>query len=309
MYTDPSGENPIVVAAIIGAVIGTYSGGAIANNGQLNPTKWNYSSGKTWGYMLGGAVVGGASGALGAYVATSGIPMANTMGIMTSSFVNSAGTWAYTGGQTPITVSFGLGSYNFTNATFGYLGKKGNKWYENLGYGLGALANLSDVLAGFKPQNVDLVTEHSDAIGHSAIVEEGAQTATGMGNGNPVNIDPNGIISVGPNRYTDPSGNWNWMKGTNKWDTHSKTGETIWRHTLRVNRNTINKYANWLNAREATGKLVYSVELSSCVTHTSVALNLSGLFNIGVHPYLLNTQMALWSAGIRPWTFSYLLIQ
>jgi hypothetical protein len=78
---------------------------------------------------------------------------------------------------------------------------------------------------------------------------------------------------------------------------------------LKVNMSTIEKYSNWLNTRAATGKLVYSIALSSCVTHTSVALNLSGLFNIGIHPYLLNVQMYLWSNGLRPWTFSYLLNQ
>jgi hypothetical protein len=300
MYTDPGGENPIVVAAIIGAVIGTYSGGAIANNGRLNPTKWNYSSGKTWGYMLGGAVVGGVSGGLGAYVATSGMPMANTMGIMTSSFVNSLGTWAYMGGRTPITVSFGLGSYNFMNGAFGHLGKKGNKWYENLGYGLGALANVSDILTGLRPQGIDLVTEHSDDIGHSALVKE--ETTTGALN----DIDPNALISVGPD-WDNSAANatWHWMKGTNGWDSHSRAGEMIWRQNLKVNMSTLEKYSNRLNARAAAGRLVYSVELSSCVTHTSTALNLSGIFNIGIHPYLLNTQMYLWSNGIRPWTFSH----
>jgi hypothetical protein len=301
MYTDPSGENPIVVAAIIGAVIGAYSGGAIANNGQLNPTKWNYSSGKTWGYMLGGAVAGGVSGALGAYVATSGVPMANTLGIMTSSFVNSIGTWGYTGGQTPITMSFGLGSYNFTNGTFSYLGKKGNKWYENLGYGSGALANVSDILTGLRPQGVDLVTEHSDGIGHSALVKEGTST------GSASSPDPNALISVGPDRINDPSGSWHWMKGTNYWDSHSRAGEVIWRQNLKVNMSTIEKYSSWLNTKTATGKLAYSVELSSCVTHTSVALNLSGIFNIGIHPYILNTQIYLWNNGIRPWSFNYFL--
>lgn len=67
----------------------------------------------------------------------------------------------------------------------------------------------------------------------------------------------------------------------------------------------IEKYANWLNSMEATGTLKYSVELSSCVTHTSLALNYSGIFNIGLHPYLLSAQMALWTNGVRPWTFAY----
>jgi len=308
-YTDPSGENPLIVAAVIGAIVGAYSGGVIANNGQYNPTKWDYSAGKTWGYMLGGAFVGGVSGYLGGVVAASGMPMANTFGLITSSFVNSVGTHIYTGGQTPVSINFGFASYDITNNEWGYLGKKGNKWYENLGYGLGALANLSDILTGFRPQKVDLVTENSDAIGHSAIVEEGSATATGSGNGNPAYADPNGIISVGPNRYIDPDGSWHWMKGTNHWDTHTGAGETYWRQTLNVNKGTITKYANWLNAREIAGKLHYSVEISSCVSHTSIALNLSGIFNIGIHPYLLNVQMYLWSNGIRPWTFSYLLNQ
>lgn len=96
---------------------------------------------------------------------------------------------------------------------------------------------------------------------------------------------------------------------TNKWDTHTTKGDAFWRQNLKVNMNTIEKYAHWLNVKEATGKLVYSVALSSCVTHTSRALNLSGIFNIGIHPYLLNAQMYLWSNGIRPWSFSYFLNQ
>lgn len=60
-YTDPSGE--IVWApVIIGAVVGAYLGGSMANN-NLNAFKWDYSMGKTWGYMGIGALAGGLSGA------------------------------------------------------------------------------------------------------------------------------------------------------------------------------------------------------------------------------------------------------
>ena len=304
-YVDRNGEFLWFVPVIIGAAIGMYSGGVIANKGQYNPVKWDWSSGKTWGYMLGGAVVGGVSGYVGGAIATSGIPMANTVAIAGSSLVNSVGTWAYTGGQTPISISLGAVSYDFTNGDFGYLGEKGNSVLENIGYGLGALANLSDALIGFNPQKVDLVTENSDAVGHSALVNEGTMTGTGLGNGNPANADPNGIISVGPNRYVDGNGSWHWMKGTNHWDTHTGAGEVFWRQTLNVNKGPIMKYGQWLNKMENSGKFIYSLELSSCVTHTSVALNLSGLFNIGIHPYLLNAQMYLWGNGIRPWTYSY----
>ena len=53
-------------------------------------------------------------------------------------------------------MSFGVASYNFTSGEWGYLGKKGNSALENIGYGLGALANLSDILAGFTPGDVEL---------------------------------------------------------------------------------------------------------------------------------------------------------
>ena len=64
---------------------------------------------------------------------------------MSASFVNSVGTNFYTGGAMPVSINFGVASYDLTNNSWGYLGKKGNKWYENLGYGLGAMANLMDI--------------------------------------------------------------------------------------------------------------------------------------------------------------------
>lgn len=191
-YTDPSGENPLIVAAIIGAVIGAYSGGVIANEGQYNPVKWDYNSGRTWGYMLGGAVVGGVSGYLGGAVAASGMPMANTFGLITSSFVNSVGTFIYTGGQTPVSINFGVASYDITNNEWGYLGKKGNKWYENLGYGLGAMANLGDL---GKTGNLLLNTEKKDIINHSAILDENGNRIISQGPGKNW-IEPKGTITI-----------------------------------------------------------------------------------------------------------------
>ncbi len=64
MYTDPSGDW-IVLA--IGAIVGAYIGGAQAN-GTYNPFKWDYSSGRTWLGIGGGAVIGVVSGGVGAYV-------------------------------------------------------------------------------------------------------------------------------------------------------------------------------------------------------------------------------------------------
>ena len=131
IYTDLSGEifwAPI----IIGAVMGTYMGGTIANDGNLNPFEWDYSSIKTWGYMLGGAVAGGLSGYVGGAIAASEVPMANTLGIAGASLTNSVGTYVYTGGQTDISMSFGVVSYNFTQGEWGYLGKSGNSIIQDI---------------------------------------------------------------------------------------------------------------------------------------------------------------------------------
>jgi hypothetical protein len=63
MYVDPDGE---FVFLVVGAVIGAYVGGAMAND-HMNPGKWDYSSGSTWAGMGVGAVVGAFGGhALGA---------------------------------------------------------------------------------------------------------------------------------------------------------------------------------------------------------------------------------------------------
>ncbi len=293
-YTDPSGEFIEWVIIGIAAGIGVYQGNKIAEAKGYDFGDW-----QTWGYMLGGAVIGGGSAYLGMGIAAGGGFMANTMSIVVPSYVNSMGMSALSGGMITPSINFGVASYNFGTGEWGYLGKKGNSTLENIGYGLGALANLSDVLMGLKSQKVDLVTENSDAIGHSAIVEHGTRTGTGHN-------DPNGLISVGPDRINQPNGSWHWMKGTNQWKTYSAEGNPRWIQSLDVNYKTIKNYSNWLNKMESSGKLIYSLELSSCVTHTSAALNLSGVFNIGLHPYLLHGQMYLWGNGIRPWTFNYL---
>jgi hypothetical protein len=71
------------------------------------------------------------------------------MGVAAGSFSNSIGMGLATSGQTSASVSFGIGSYDFTNNKWGFLGKKGNKWYENMAYSFGAMANLGNVVALF----------------------------------------------------------------------------------------------------------------------------------------------------------------
>ena len=52
----------------------------------------------------------------------------------------------------------------------------------------------------------------------------------------------------------------------------------------------------------------HNVVYNNCVSMTSRALNMSGAFNIGIHPYLLHAQMYLRSIGIRPVLYSHFLL-
>lgn len=168
-YVDPDGDSFIAAMLITGAVLGAYTGGVLANN-TYNPFHWDFSSGKTWGYMIGGGLTGLASSYAGLAVAGADFAMCNTAAIATASLVNSGGTWIYTGGQTDLTVSLGAVSYNFTKGEIGYIGKKGNSILDNIGYGLGALYNFTDL---FRLVTWDILTysescdKLSEATGHT----------------------------------------------------------------------------------------------------------------------------------------------
>lgn len=75
-YVDPDGENWVVIAKIAAVAACAYGGGAVANNGQMNPTKWNYSSVGT--YL--GIGFGLATGAIAITTSTSTFGI----GVMTS---------------------------------------------------------------------------------------------------------------------------------------------------------------------------------------------------------------------------------
>jgi len=301
-YTDPSGDNPLVAAIIIGVAIGAYSGGVMANEGQYNPFQWE-KSWHTWGYMIGGGIVGGISGALGSTIAASGGVFANTSAIMAGSFSNSIGMNIVSGGGTPISVSFGAASYDFTNNEWGYLGKKGNSTLANIGYGFGAMANIADVNQAINSTQATLYTEKGDAISHSAIVDEKG----------------NSLMSYGPkdskfstdNFKTDIIG----LKNGTMRDiaSYKKFGLAFRRSTsdytiykdLPVSL-TLNKYA--VNLVRGLGKILpYQGVTTNCSNMASISLWLNGIPNIGIHPYLLYATTWVYSAGIRPDLFSYYL--
>lgn len=200
----------------------------------------------------------------------------------------------YTGGKTDVVISFGFASLNFSNGYFNFFGKKGNSILENIGYGLGALANVNDLLAGFNKSNlgdVDLVTENSDAIGHSAIIEPGSMD------------NNNSIVSFGPPDRDMSLKPFNSVRGENTWVNHVNDGSTYWRTNISgVNVNKVIEYGQNLTNNSPK----YNLYTSSCVTHTSSALIRSGFINIGIHPYLLHGQTYLRSIGLRTY-FSHFL--
>ncbi len=149
IMVDPNGEFSWLAFGI-GAAFGTFSGGMLANGGQVNPFKWDWSSGNTWGKILGGAVIGGMSGAIGAEIAASGGFMANTIGTMAGTLNSSLGMSLLSDGLIDPGISFGFGNLNLRSGKFDFFLDGNNKWYEDLGYGLGAFATLSDVWSGIK---------------------------------------------------------------------------------------------------------------------------------------------------------------
>jgi len=308
IYTDPSGEFIFTLAtliaapftggaslallpAAIGADFGTWQGGTLANGGEMNPFKWDYSSGKTWGYMLGGAAVGAASGYVGGAIAAEGGFMANTMGIMAASHVNSVGMGIISGGQTDYTLSFGVASYNFTQGEWGYLGKPGNSALENIGYGFGALANISDAVSLFSGggQNVDVnsASTKDDWWGHSSMTDENGKT----------------LVSVGPDtpvqKAATLSDTWNnSIKGAKLWDSYVADKGTWSIRLNNVSTSAINNYAS--------GMTRWDLLLNSCVGHTTRALMRAGVPTIyAFHPHMLNLQLLIRQIGIYSSPYLY----
>ncbi|HRP91206.1 MAG TPA: RHS repeat-associated core domain-containing protein [Edaphocola sp.] len=309
-YTDPSGEF-VWAPLIIGAAVGAYIGGTMANQGNYNPFQWDRNS-KTWGWMAGGAVVGGLSGFIGGAIASAGVPFSNTAGIVASSFVNSVGTAAYTGGQTGINVSLGAASLNLSNGEFGFLGKKGNSWSENLGYAFGALANLQDAFAGIRGVTAEYRSE-SEGITHARL----------RGEYNKSKFDISVAHEDVPSsayKYTlvpgDPgyNGLLENLDYGRFWSTHIKKGIYYGASGRGLSLNIFNVNGKWLHTMSkrlgdgmsqgkglwGIGKLLYGTPLFGCQSHVAHALLGVGIPTLPINfmPQILWGQLWLRQAGI-----------
>jgi hypothetical protein len=137
-YTDPDGQ---WVQFVVGAAIGGYIGYKI---GVASGRDWG--SGLFW-YTLAGAGIGAISGGVAMEIAGSGMAFAGTASIAAGSLYSSTGYHMLSDGRTPIVISVGAASYNLTENELGHLFKPSNSTAENIGYGLGAVANFSDIWA------------------------------------------------------------------------------------------------------------------------------------------------------------------
>ena len=244
--------------------------------------------------MIGGALIGGISGYVGGVIAGSGIPMANTVSIAYSSFFNSVGIAVLSNGKTPITMSFGVASYDFTSGEWGYLGKQGNSIIENISYAFGALANIPDVVSLFNGggQSIYVNSESlkTEWWGHSSITDS----------------DGNTLVSVGPpfEELVDkaPSLYQTWRQSIKKANLAWPSGYCdagTWSIRLNgINTELINNYMSTVTR--------WDLLINSCVGHTTRALWCVGVPTLYLfHPVMLNTQLFIRQIGISASPFLY----
>ncbi|GAB6013448.1 hypothetical protein MK137Hg34_000301000, partial [Viscerimonas tarda] len=208
------------------------------------------------------------------------------------------------GGSLTPSISFGVASYNFGTGKWGYLGKKGNKWYEDVGYGAGALGNLSDAVSLFAGggKNIYANSEKTpDSDGnkwghHSLTYKDGKTSKT--------------LVSVGPNSpvtTTDELGNKlsisqiykNSITGANlDWNTYYGKSGTWTLGLNNVSTNAINSYVS--------GVTRWDLLLNSCVGHTTRALWSAGVPTLYLfHPHTLNVQLMVRQLGIYSSPYLY----
>jgi len=84
------------------------------------------------------------------------------------------------------------------------------------------------------------------------------------------------------------------VKGTNNWPTYSSSTDAIKQTISNVNLKTLYSYSRMLEKMNDHGVLPFNIPFSDCVSHSSIALSLSGAANIfSIHPYMLAFQMAM----------------
>ena len=295
-FTDPSGEF-VWVPVIIGAALGAYTGYKIADANGYDFGNW-----QTYGYMFGGAVIGGISGYAGAGIAASGGFMANTMGMVGSSYFYSVGMAALSGGMTDVNVSFGVGSYNITQNEFSYFLDGDNEWYQDIGYAMGGIQNANDLLA-LLPKNSGTATlrTQKDFKSHSQLEweYEGESYNISIGNGSTetgqrtkffefVDAYDNGIKG----NYSIEIKNINLKKLTeihNSYQPRLGISTEKMQEFFMNERMSLSEQMRYMNELE---RIQYHPLLFNCSQHVAVALNRAGRITFpSVWPHALSFQL------------------
>jgi RHS repeat-associated protein len=299
-FIDPDGELPIIVPIIIGAVAGGYSGYKIGE--AKGASGWNM-----FGYITGGAIIGGVSGYMGGTIAASGGAFSNTISIAYASTYNSMGMHALSGGMTPVVTSFGGFSYDWTNNEWGYLGERGNRGIQNIGYAFGALANLQDIVAGFNGQNIEVGASNTELdkgtrVPHSYIKDASTDDF---------------YVSVA-NELDVPGDTWGeWIKNAltlkNKWGAEYWTPKSTvgdWKVPIHnVNGKLLKLMQTNIKGGERLlgGGVLRWGGFAGCVNQSGRALWYVGIPTLPINllPSWLNTQLALRQIGI--WSSPYFI--
>ncbi|MFN5665128.1 MAG: RHS repeat domain-containing protein, partial [Bacteroidota bacterium] len=225
-------------------------------------------------------------------IAASGF-LGNTSAIIFGSMVSSSTSFMTSGGKSDLSVSFGVASYSFSRNEFGHLGNDGNSRWENVGYGLGVLANLADVNQLINSTDATLYTQKryedgsKDYISHTGIVDD----ATGEK-----------LMSFGPNSE-------GFIDGKVGFAIEPKLSTTNYPVPINLSKSVslaVNKHSFILT--RALGKILpYQGLTINCVNMSSLSLWLNGIPNIGIHPALLHFSIQAYKSGLRPDLFSYYL--
>ena len=225
-------------------------------------------------------------------IAASGL-FGNTSAIIFGSMVSSGTSFAASGGKSDLSVSFGAASYSFSRNEFGYIGNEENSRWQNFGYVLGALANLSDIgKIGDMIYNV----EKKDLINHAAIKNPDGSTVISYGPGESPKYDyligdKSGVVGT-TKHYGKMFGG---IRGTNEYPIHGRDIDM-----KGVNTSIIKGYGKALSFLSNKGLAPYSFAYSSCSTHAGLAMWLSGVPNLFIHPYTLQASVWMWNQGITP---------
>lgn len=149
MYNDPNGE---FWGWLIGTVVGSYISGVQANNGNLNPVKWDWKN--TWTSVLAGGIAGGAVGQGIQNIKVSGIKfiqnsvigavgsifngLGNGQNIFKSALVGFAG----------INYSFDISGNNKASTAYGDYPYGGNQTNSD-GYSFASYSENSSSISGY----------------------------------------------------------------------------------------------------------------------------------------------------------------